>query len=147
VNDTASNGLTVGQDRWLRFESEILQTNILSNRFFIAHYRRFTFWAAGPSWSVSHLINLLPWILWTSSPYIALAAMMHIARQSHRASNIVLFSSILIGIINLTLLVYTGVLEKTSGELWLVVPLYELLICIPILIAVLFARSFARTNS
>lgn len=106
----------------------------------------FTFWAADPSWAASHMIDLLPWFPWTSSPYIALAAMVHITRQSHRASTIVLFSSILIGIFNSIMMGYTIFWLKTSNELWLFVPLYELLACIPILILVLLVRSFSKTN-
>lgn len=103
-----------------------------------------TFWAAGPSWTASHMIGLLPWLPWTSSPYIALAAMVHITRQSNRAAKIVLFSSILFGIFNSIILGYAIIGQKQSGELWLVVPLYELLACIPISIVVLLANRKAK---
>ena len=100
----------------------------------------FTLWAGNPPWATFRIIDILPWLPWTSSPYFVLAAMAHVSKKSISASNIVLSSSLLVGALNIFLMINAYVQQNRSGELWLAVPLYELLACIPVFIVVRLVR-------
>ena len=101
----------------------------------------FTLWAGNHPGETFHIMAILPWLPWTSAPYIALAALLHVSRRSIRAANIVLICSLVVGCLNIFLMSTAYVEEDRSGELWLAVPLYELLACVPLFVAVILVKN------
>jgi hypothetical protein len=106
-----------------------------------------TIWAGNPPEAQFRIFPLLPWLPWTSSTYIALAGMLHISRNSKRASQIVMCSAMLIGAVNILLISAAVGHGERSGQLWMVVPLYELVGSVPLLIVVLLIKAFSKAGT
>ena len=100
----------------------------------------FTLWSGNPPWAPFRIGPLLPWLPWMVSPYLALAGMIRFSITSRAASGVSIVGAVVICCLNVLLMGHAYHTQNHSGELWLAVPLYELLACIPLLIVVLVLK-------
>jgi hypothetical protein len=105
----------------------------------------FTIWAASPPGIPSpSLTALLPWFLWMAAPYLLITTALYKSRDSIRAVRVLACGALVVGAISMFLMYGAYSKADHSGQLWLVVPLFELLGCILVWITARIVRTFEK---
>lgn len=100
----------------------------------------FAWWAGHSPSHVFRFIDILPWLIWLPSPYVALAILLYTTRDSRKAVPAVVCGAVIIGSVSTYLMFEAYSRNDKSGMIWLAVPFYELIGCLLVFIITVLIR-------